>query len=203
MNKDEISTHYRRLLSEYGDTPQAVQYSSRKTQDRRFQILSEIGNLQNTSILDFGCGTGHLGEFLNKQGINCEYHGTDLVEDFMAICRTKFPKGYFEEISILPIKNFDYIFIGGVFNNLTENNVNFYQEILRKLFSMCRIGLSFNMMSAYVEFRDPGLFYEYPENVFGFIKNEITPFVNIRNDYEIKPGIVPYDFTVYAYRDGQ
>jgi len=28
MNTDDISAHYRRLLAEHGDTPQAVQYSS-------------------------------------------------------------------------------------------------------------------------------------------------------------------------------
>jgi hypothetical protein len=25
----------------------------------------------------------------------------------------------------------------------------------------------------------------------------------LRNDYEVKPGVVPFDFTVYAYRHGQ
>jgi hypothetical protein len=27
--------------------------------------------------------------------------------------------------------------------------------------------------------------------------------VTLRNDYEVKPGVVPFDFTVYAYRSGQ
>jgi hypothetical protein len=68
---------------------------------------------------------------------------------------------------------------------------------------MTRLGLAFNMMSAYVDYQDPGLFYEYPENVFGFLKKEITPYVALRNDYEVKPGVVPFDFTVYAYRGGK
>lgn len=203
MNTDDIGTHYRRLLAEHGDSPQAVQYSCIQSQERRFELLADIGDLRNKRILDFGCGTGQLGSYLERNGIEIEYFGTDIVQEFLTLCRSKFPKGRFEEFSRLSQMNFDYIFIGGVFNNKMANNQAFYQETIRKLFPMCRLGISFNMMSAYVDYQDSALFYEYPENVFGFIKRDITPFVTLRNDYEVKPGVVPFDFTVYAYRSGQ
>ena len=203
MNTDDIGTHYRRLLAEHGDSPQAVQYSCIQSQERRFELLADIGDLRYKRILDFGCGTGQLGSYLERNGIEIEYFGTDIVQEFLTLCRSKFPKGHFEEFSRLSQMNFDYIFIGGVFNNKMANNQAFYQETIRKLFPMCRLGISFNMMSAYVDYQDSALFYEYPENVFGFIKRDITPFVTLRNDYEVKPGVVPFDFTVYAYRGGQ
>jgi SAM-dependent methyltransferase len=203
MNADDIGTHYRRLLAEHGDSPQAVQYSCIQSQERRFELLADIGDLRYKRILDFGCGTGQLGSYLERNGIEIEYFGTDIVQEFLTLCRSKFPKGHFEEFSRLSQMNFDYIFIGGVFNNKMANNQAFYQETIRKLFPMCRLGISFNMMSAYVDYQDSALFYEYPENVFGFIKRDITPFVTLRNDYEVKPGVVPFDFTVYAYRGGQ
>ena len=203
MNTDDIGTHYRRLLAEHGDSPQAVQYSCIQSQERRFELLADIGDLRYKRILDFGCGTGQLGSYLKRNGIEIEYFGTDIVPEFLTLCRSKFPKGHFEEFSRLSQMNFDYIFIGGVFNNKMANNQAFYQETIRKLFPMCRLGISFNMMSAYVDYQDSALFYEYPENVFGFIKRDITPFVTLRNDYEVKPGVVPFDFTVYAYRGGQ
>jgi SAM-dependent methyltransferase len=203
MNTDDIGTHYRRLLAEHGDSPQAVQYSCIQSQERRFELLADIGDLRNTRILDFGCGTGQLGSYLERNGIEIEYFGTDIVQEFLTLCRSKFPKGHFEDFSHLSHMKFDYIFIGGVFNNKMANNQAFYQETIRKLFPMCRLGISFNMMSAYVDYQDSALFYEYPENVFGFIKRDITPFVTLRNDYEVKPGVVPFDFTVYAYRSGQ
>lgn len=203
MNTDDIGAHYRRLLAEHGDSPQAVQYSCIRSQERRFELLAEIDDLRNKRILDFGCGTGQLGSYLERNGIEIEYFGTDIVQEFLALCRKKFPKGHFEEFSSLSHMKFDYIIIGGVFNNKMENNQAFYRETLRKLFPMCKLGIAFNMMSAYVDYQDSALFYEYPENVFGFIKREITPFVTLRNDYEVKSGIVPFDFTVYAYRSGQ
>lgn len=203
MNTDEISNHYRQLLAEHGDSPQAVQYSCSKSQERRFELLSGVGDLRHKRILDFGCGTGQLGTYLHKQGIEFDYFGTDIVEEFMTLCRSKFPQGHFEDFNSLSHLQFDYIFVAGVFNNKMTDNNQFYQETVRKLFSMCKLGISFNMMSAYVDYQDPGLFYEYPENVFGFLKREVTPFVTLRNEYEVKPGVVPFDFTVYAYRSGQ
>lgn len=203
MNTDDISAHYRHLLAEHGDSPQAVQYSCKNSQDRRFELLAGIGDLRNKRILDFGCGTGQLGSYLQAQGIDFEYYGTDIVEEFLTLCQGKFPQGTFEKFDRLSHLEFDYVFVGGVFNNKMANNSQFYQETVAKLFSMCRLGLSFNMMSAYVDFQAPNLFYEYPEKVFGFLKREVTPFVTLRNDYEVKPGVVPFDFTVYAYRSGQ
>jgi SAM-dependent methyltransferase len=203
MNTNDLSEHYRSLLAEHGDSPQAAQYSSQSSQERRFELLAEIGDLRNKKILDFGCGTGQLGSYLGNRGIEFEYFGTDIVNEFLTLCRNKFPEGHFEEFSSLSHLKFDYIFVSGVFNNLRSDNSQFYMNTIRQLFSMCNIGLSFNMMSNYVDYKDPGLFYEYPENVFRFLKLEVTPFVTLRNDYEVKAGVVPFDFTVYAYRSGQ
>lgn len=203
MNTDDISEHYRSLLAEHGDSPQAVQYSSQSSQERRFELLANIGDLRNRRILDFGCGIGHLGSYLSNQGIEFEYFGTDIVSEFLTLCRQKFPEGHFEEFSSLSNIKFDYIFVSGVFNNLRGDNTQFYQDTVRQLFTMCTLGLAFNMMSTYVDYKDPSLFYECPENVFSFLKREVTPFVTLRNDYEVKPGVVPFDFTVYAYRGGQ
>ena len=203
MNTADISAHYRRLLAKHGDTPQAVQYSCTQSQERRFKMLAGIGDLHNKRILDFGCGTGQLGNYLQRQDIDFEYFGTDIVDEFLTLCRNKFPQGKFEEFSFFSKMQFDYIFIGGVFNNKMENNRAFYEETLRLLFPMCKLGIAFNMMSSYVDYQDSALFYEYPENVFGYIKREITPFVALRNDYEVKGGVIPFDFTVYSYRSGQ
>lgn len=203
MNTNEIREHYRQLLAEHGDSPQAAQYSCRTSQNRRFELLAGIGNLNQQRIFDFGCGTGHLGSYLLSQGIEFEYNGTDIVEEFLGLCRQKFPQGTFKNFAAMSQLKFDYIFVSGVFNNLIDDNTHFYQDTVRQLFSMCNKGLSFNMMSAYVDYKDDGLFYEYPEHVFSFLKREVTPFVTIRNDYEVKPGVVPFDFTVYAYRSGQ
>ena len=34
---------------------------------------------------------------------------------------------------------------------------------------------------------------------FSFVKNEVTPYVTLRHDYEVKPGVIPFEFIIYAY----
>lgn len=199
----DLQAHYRNLLLEHGDGPQAVQYSSRESQERRFDIIAEIGDLNGSSILDFGCGTGQLYAYLKRKGIEVDYYGADIVDEFLTLCRSKFPHGRFGRFEDFAGQQFDYVLLSGVFNNRIKDNTGFYRDTLKSLFGVARKGLSFNMMSAYVDYQDQGLFYEYPENVYAFLKQNLTPFVTLRNDYEVKPGVPPFDFTIYAYRSGQ
>lgn len=199
----DLQAHYRELLQIHGDSPQAVQYSTRESQERRFDILSEIGNLNGCKILDFGCGTGQFYDYLTRKGIDVQYSGVDIVDEFLTLCRKKFPLGRYGKLEEFEGERFDYVMIAGVFNNRMPNNLAFYQSTIKTLFGMANRGLSFNMMSAYVDYEDEGLFYEYPEKVFTFLKKNVTQFVNLRNDYEVKEGAPPFDFTVYAYRSGQ
>ena len=199
----DLKTHYRELLATHGDSPQAVQYSSLESQERRFDILAEIGNLNGCRILDFGCGTGQLNEYLIRKGIIVQYSGVDIVDEFLTLCRNKFPHSRYGKFEEFEGEMFDYIMVSGVFNNRMHDNVSFYQNTIKSLFGMALRGLSFNMMSAYVDYEDEGLFYEYPEKVFAFLKHNVTPFVKLRNDYEVKLAAPPFDFTVYAYRGGQ
>jgi len=197
---ENLQQHYRKLLETHGDSPEAVQYSTKETQERRFAILADIDDLNGKSILDFGCGTGQLLTYLEERGISVNYTGVDIVDEFVELCRKKFPNSKFGNIDDFTNQQFDYVLIAGVFNNLMPDNREFYKRTLHQLFKMANCGISFNMMSAYVDYRDDQLFYEYPEQVFSFLKKEVTPYVTIRNDYEIKKGVVPFDFTVYAYR---
>lgn len=196
-----IADHYRKLLRRYGDEAEAAQYTSRESQFRRFASLGRIGNVTGKRILDYGCGTGGLAEYFEKAGKKLGFYcGVDIVPEFFEHARAKCPKGLFclpDEIGEL---RFDYVFISGVFNNRRRGNRLFWQETVRTLYLRCDEGLAFNLMSTYVDYRDNGLFYEDPCRVLHFLKQEITPFVSIHNDYLVKQGSIPFEFTVFAYR---
>lgn len=200
MNK-KLENHYRSLLFNHGDSAESAQYSSRESQERRFEILVQIANLNGTKILDFGCGSGHLATYLNSNNVKFSYTGVDVVEEFFDIARKKNPDSRFGVMEDFEHEKFDYVFISGVFNNKRKGNRKFYQDSLRKLFGMCTKGIAFNLMSAYVDYQDPDLFYESPERAFRFVKKEITPFVQLRHDYEVKPGVIPFEFAIYAFKN--
>lgn len=196
----KLSDRYKELLKKYGDGAEAAQWSSRETQERRFEVLTQIGNLNDSHILDFGCGSGHLATYLNSRDIKFNYTGVDVVEEFFDIGRAKTTGSRFGVLKDFEHEKFDYVFVSGVFNNKRNNNRRFYQESLKKLFEMCTKGVAFNLMSTYVDYKDASLFYESPERAFRFVKREITPFVCLRHDYEVKPGVVPFEFALYAYK---
>ena len=60
--------------------------------------------------------------------------------------------------------------------------------------------IAFNNLSSYVDYKDKILYYEDPEKIFRFCKSELSPFVSIRHDYQIKTKKIPYEFTTYVYK---
>lgn len=196
----KVQSHYRELLNTHGDSHFAGQYSSQDTQELRFSQLLRAGDIQNKKILDFGCGTAALAGYIEKIGIDCEYVGYDFVEEFYSVTREKYQNARFIDETTVYNEKFDYIFISGVFNNKTSQNVEFYQSTLKKLFVQTNECLSFNMMSSYVDYKDEDLFYILPEEVFKFCKTNITPYVSIMNDYQLKPGVIPFEFASFLYR---
>ena len=63
---DQIHDHYKSLFKKHGDGIQTAQYSSKESQYLRFKYLTEIANIRESTILDYGCGLGHLYNFLKE-----------------------------------------------------------------------------------------------------------------------------------------
>ena len=91
----ELVAHYERCLERHGDTHLGVDWPRAEDADVRYGIM--LGLIRADSprparLLDFGCGAGHLLEYSRRNGISgLEYHGLDLSERFVALCRQKFP----------------------------------------------------------------------------------------------------------------
>lgn len=199
-----LRMHYDQLASEHGDTAAAVQQSSVQSQDRRLEVLAEIGSLAGAKVLDFGCGAGRLLEVLKrKHGLpERDYTGYDLSGNLLEFGRLKYPEARFEQRDILIDgvgENFDYVFISGVFNNRISDNEAFIRKTLTLLFSKARKGLAFNILSCYVDYMDEGLYYADPDVLFRYCKEWLTPAVTLRHDYRVKDECAPFECTFYLY----
>lgn len=205
--KNELASlrkFYADLLEKYGNSAQAVQHKDRVSQERRMEILVEVGELRSAKILDFGCGTGHLLNFMQKENdFVGEYVGYDISPEMIATAQQVFSLGRFEQRDVLAEgipEKFDYVLVNGTFNNRLEENWGLMTSLLKALFPHTRIALAFNVLSTYVDFLNPGNFYVSPSQIFKFCKEELSPCVTLRHDYQTKPGIVPFEFTVYVYQ---
>lgn len=210
-----MAAHYSSLAKRHGDSPKAAQWRGSASQERRFEILFEVGDLSAAKILDFGCGTGAMyASLLRRFEFAGEYVGCDISERMLKIARakfpptelppTKFPSARFRTLDIFadpPLETFDYVFASGTFNNDHADAYEFLLAAIPRLFAHARKALAFNALSAAAPRRVAELVYVDPVELYEFARREVTPLVTLRHDYRIDDEPEPEDFTLYLRRE--
>lgn len=204
MIKD-LKTYYQGLFDQHGNSVEAVQHVSQNSQYKRFEILCGIDSEIN-SIIDIGCGLGDMYHFLKQANYRGDYLGLDFVDAFIDTANQQFRDDKQAKFEIFDINShtipatYDYILLSGVFNNNTSNAKEFMLSTIEKMFNACQKGVAFNAMSTYVDFFNEELFYIDPLEVFDFCK-KLGAHVVLKHDYVVKEGSVPYEFTMYLYKE--
>ena len=205
-NIKDLKDHYNNLFLKYKNSYLTAQQSSRKTQEIRMKyLLYNIDLKKNQKILDFGCGTAHFYKFLKKNKKEVFYTGVDIADKIIKYNNKKYLKNKkvkFINVDVLnkKLENYDYIFISGTFNNKIKNNWLWMKKCLSFLYKKTNKALVFNNLSSYVDYYDKKLFYIKPEKVYTFCKKKLSQYVVIKNDYEIKKNIIPFEFTTYVFK---
>ena len=209
-NTNQLKKHYELLFSKFKDSFKTAQQSSKQTQEKRMSILVDgIKFNKNTRILDFGCGTAHLYDYLvNRFSFNGYYTGIDIAENIIQFNKKKYQSnkkvsficGDITKSKSFNLKKHDYVLVSGTFNNKIKNNWMFMKKAMLILFKITNKKLIFNNLSSYVDFYDKKLFYICPEKVFKFCKLNLSKFVSIRHDYQIKKNVIPFEFTTYVIK---
>ena len=155
-DKQKIIESYNESLEKYGYDPRSLQWFKGR-QNIRFRVLSEIGELNNCSVLDVGCGFGDLYGFLIKKGLNIKYTGYDINPNLIKVARKIYPNVHFEVKDIEeenPNEKFDWVFSSGIFNIRLSNSKSWVQNMLRKMFELSNKRVAADFMSTYVDFRN-------------------------------------------------
>ena len=170
-----------------------VKWASAESQRIRFEVLCEIAeDFFKSSILDVGCGLGHLIDYLLSNQFSGLYKGIDTVDQMIVASKKRYPLFDFETNVLDSIQNaaYDYVIASGIF---TFVNWPSMQSTIEKLFLCSKKGVAFNSLSAFAIEKEAEIFYPDPRSVFEFCK-KITSNVVLRQDY------MPHDFTIYLYR---
>jgi len=187
--------YYQELHEEWKDTPHqnspiAVGWlDGRQNQTKRFETLLDIGVQEGDSILDLGCGFGHLAEHLDKIGLNVNYIGIDTNK--LAIEQAhQFKEATFLHSTIFEIcGRYDWGIASGVFN------VGFPKlemlETINELLSKSKKGVAFNLLSHADSNFDKDIPMEYeiytPEEIVSHLKGDVSIVENygVANDFTI------------------
>ena len=170
-------------------------WGNEETQKVRFKVLMEISGLQITdSVLDVGCGYGDLSYYFDN------YLGIDLRNSAIITAREKYEdkwkglfQGNFLNQSIFDINGrYDWCFASGVFA-LKDNWEEITKSTIEKMFSICKKGIGFNLLSNSCSNKDIDMKHCTVGDV-SFLMHSVTDNYVIRNDY------LSNDLTVYAYK---
>ena len=118
--------YYDTLIKQHGYDAKSLDWSSKKAQEDRFKILTDIGDLSGCKILDVGCGFGDLYKWLNKQEIQVNYTGID-IKNFIKIAREKTSASLLAHKN--PINYYDYSLAISI---LSINHTNFWNCASKK-----------------------------------------------------------------------
>jgi hypothetical protein len=178
--------------------------NDRATQYLRFERIikpfREILN-DNVSLHDFGCGVCDLHQYLLNEGIGHDYSGTEVIQEMVDHAKGKYPgiKVYNRDVISNPVPDkYDIVvFSGGLYlpgSVPGDEWEKFVYKVLDTMWNMSNIGISFNLLTTYSDYRRPDLFYVDPKEMFDFCVTRMSRFVTLDHSYPL------YEWTIAVFK---
>lgn len=199
-----IAKHYEDCFKKHGATPKGVDWPNLKDALKRHQVMLAPASMHESfTILDFGCGYGHLLDTLNSQFNDRKwlYTGMDISSEFIGFCQSQHPEHQFicQDILTSPAKvKADHVIANGVFTEKREldwdNMWHFFTSTIKALWQMTDKTLSFNLMSKNVDWERDDLFHVSLDQLTEFLCKHLSRNFVIDNNYGL------YEYTVHVYK---
>ena len=192
--KQEILDFYNEFLDNTSiNSPESVAWSSHKSQYKRFEILYGVGVTNDDTVLDFGCGLGHMVDYLESIGYPIKnYPGIDINPSYIMFAIHRRPEAFFSVGEIYDVtQKYDYILGSGVFTVRMP-----LDEILNGIdhaFNLANKGVAFNFLTK--DFLDIDEFNSFNPNEFYKLITDRYPNTKLIEGY-----LDNEDFTIYIYK---
>ncbi len=202
-NLDHVKSYFDKRIQEHGASPRGADWNSAASQQVRFDQLLKVVESRSFSILDYGCGTGALADYLLEKGFQAEYYGFDVLESAIRIAREKHAgrprQQFFTDETRLP--ECDYTVASGIFNFRGEQSfedwTNYVISLLHRFNQLSRKGFASNFLTKYsdADRMRADLYYADPLYLFDYCKTTFARNVALLHDYRL------YDFTILVRKD--
>jgi SAM-dependent methyltransferase len=189
MNKI-IRQFYEEHLQKFGkDDIRSMGWHNEEEYAIRFELAVNGLDLDNSSILDVGCGFGGLYNYLKISGVkNFTYLGVDILPKMIEIAREKNPTGRFEEIDIIKtqLHEFDYVFCIGALNVETEKHEQYFREIATRMITLARKSVIINYLIPHKNTLKDPYHVEDPKELQDYFENKFQVFVETIIDERLR-----------------
>ena len=193
---------YRANFLEHGDSPKGTFWNDKETQYLRYERVIRQFDLKHHhySVHDIGCGMCDMHQYLLNQKIKHTYVGSEIVPEMIEASQKKFPYLQIHDKNILldtDIPVCDLVVLSGTFNlpgAVSQDEwKQFAFDLIKRMFEISRLGVSFNMLTSHRTFTDPTLAYFDPSEVFDFCIKNLTRFIKLDHAYPL------YEYTITLF----
>lgn len=195
---------YRDNFIEHGDTPQGTHQNNLATiEERHRQLVAYLLPYlpKNFTVCDFGAGTCDLHGYLIKNGIEHQYTGIEIVPEMRDAAMIKYPKIRVVGSNFLNehfSEQFDVILASGTFNFRKEIPPQLWEEyvftVVSKMFKLSKVGVAYNALTSYSDFRDEKLYYMSPETAISHAQSKLSRFCCLSTLWPL------YEFTLTVFK---
>jgi SAM-dependent methyltransferase len=192
----QVEQLYSTNLKEKGVNSTAVGWNSRECQQLRFdKLISLVAEEESPfSLNDYGCGFGSLLLYLAKKERRVSaYNGYDISNEMLDEAGRQLTGQQETRVNLFNASQIntqaDFGFVSGTFNVRFDASKEawhqFIEKKLQELDANCSKGFSFNLLTSYVDWEEPHLFYGDPCYWFDFCKRSFSKKVTLLHDYDL------------------
>jgi len=175
-----LAEHYAEKFSLHGPSSEGVDWGPDEARMfLRYDKMLSVGDFaggKRKSLLDVGCGYGGLQNYAISKNIDLDYTGIDVAGNMIEWATANVPSGNFIEGDILDYRfdrEFDHVVCNGILTQKLETDGlqmdQFAAQLIRRMFSLCTIGVAFNVMTTKVNYFANNLYYRNPAELFSCV----------------------------------
>lgn len=199
IEKATVMHYHRHRIAEHraGDV-KALGWRGEHSQQARYAVLAQVGDIEGRSVLDAGCGHGDLKAYLDRHASHFEYIGIDQMPEFIEEAHRRYRHHpatafYQSDFATAELPKVDYVFASGAMGYRCANP-HFHFELIARLYAAAHRALAFNMLDA----------EHFPEHPLLVGRDKVTVLAFCRMlapRVELVDGYLEDDFTIFMYRD--
>ena len=201
---ETLREHYSQKFAAHGASSEGVDWGPNEANVllRYQKMLDVIKNPEPArTLLDVGCGFGGLLRYAQEKKIELQYTGIDVAQNMIEWARANQAAGTFILGDIMDHDfgtQFDYVVCNGILTQKLDTAAlamdQFAAQLIRKMFSLCRVGIVFNVMTTKVNYFSNHLYYRNPAELFSWCLSEISTHIRLDHSYPL------FEYTLQIYR---
>lgn len=169
------------------------QASHRLRFDKLVQGLIPEDEAEPFTVNDVGSGYGAMFRYLDERFEKrlAQYHGYEISDAMIEACRAFIPDD--DRLIIhktnVPECSADFSFVSGTFNVRFQADDHawdtYVKDMIIRLGQQSARGFAFNLLTSYVDWKEPHLYYADPAHYFDFCKRNVSRKVSLLHDYAL------------------